>query len=88
MNELKIVSIDNGAHIKLPAGSTEPLSINLEAQGGRGGILWFIDGKPLNKQATRAVLNYTFTKAGKYQIMTIDRTGQTDQVTLYVSLFM
>ena len=88
LNELKIVSIDNGAHIKLPAGSTEPLSINLEAQGGRGGILWFIDGKPLNKQATRAVLNYTFTKAGKYQIMTIDRTGQTDQVTLYVSLFM
>ncbi len=86
LNELKIISIEHGLHIRQPEGSSQPLAINLEAQGGRGGMLWFINGKPFNKQATRAVLSYTFDKGGKYQISTIDRTGQTDQVTLYVKI--
>lgn len=83
-NELKIISIDNNSHIKRPDGSDAPLSVNLQAQGGTGGLFWFIDGVPVNKKASRAVISYTFLKEGKHQISAIDSTGQSHQISLYV----
>ena len=82
--ELIIISIEHNSRIKRPQGSHSALSINLQAQGGQGDLYWFVNGVPVNKQATRAVLSYTFSKKGKYQISTIDSNGQSHQISLYV----
>ncbi len=86
LNELKITSINNNTHIKKPQGSNHDLAINLEANGGVGELYWFINGKPINKQATRAVLSYTFKKAGEYKINAIDMTGQNHQIIIFVQI--
>ena len=83
-NELTITSIENNSRIKRPEGSHSALSINLQAQGGLGDLYWFINGVPVNKQATRAVLNYTFSRKGKYQISAIDSSGQSHQISIDV----
>jgi len=84
LNDIKIISIDNETHIKQPHGVTQPISIQLEAQGGKGATFWFVNGKAINQQATGATLTYTFERNGQFQVSAIDETGQTDQVTLYV----
>ncbi len=83
-NDLKIISIENNARIKRPEGSDTPLSLNLQAQGGQGALFWFINGIPINKQATRAVLSYTFAKKGKYRVSAIDKMGQSHEIQFYV----
>jgi penicillin-binding protein 1C len=85
-NELKIISISHGSHIKKPEGMNTDLSINLEVQGGHGNIFWFINGQAVKLEATRAVLSYTFEQAGEYHISAIDKLGQMDQVTLFVHI--
>lgn len=86
LDELKIISIYNNTHIKKPEGINQDLSITLEAKGGIGDLYWFINGKPVNRQATRAVLSYTFKKTGAYQINAIDTVGQNHQITVFVQI--
>ncbi len=81
---LKIILIEDNSKFKRPQGSDAPLLINLQAQGGQGGLFWFVNGVPINKQATRAILNYTFLKKGYYQINVIDEQGQSHKVNIEI----
>ena len=84
LKSIKIVSITDGAKIRSPYGSDNAISVNLEAKGGSGATYWFIDGKPVNQQATRAVLSHTFKQPGEYNISAIDDMGQSHRVTIFV----
>lgn len=84
LNNIKIISIDDDSHIKQPHGTTQPVSITLEAQGGKGATLWFVNGKAINLQPTEAALPYTFKSNGLFRISAIDEAGQADQVTLHI----
>jgi penicillin-binding protein 1C len=85
LNELKIISIKNGDIVRKPEGSQKPVSINLVTKGGNGGVIWFVNGMPINKTASRSKLTYQFSKKGIYQISAIDETGYSDEVSIRVN---
>lgn len=85
-NELKITSLDNNAQLRNPPDSQQDLSVNLQAQGGSGALFWFVNGQPVNRIASRAVMTYRFAKSGQYLISAVDQMGQSDQIALMVQL--
>ena len=84
LNELRIVSIEDGAQIKRPEGTHGPISINLQVKGSLGATYWFVNGKPINSKPTAKMLSHTFKQPGQYNVSAVDEFGQSDQVVLWV----
>jgi penicillin-binding protein 1C len=62
----------------------EELIPKINSQGGRGARWWFLNGELIAKNEESEFLNYKFVKEGKYQLVVIDESGQSDKTEFIV----
>ncbi len=74
---LSIVGVREGDRLQRPAGSAEPLRLELSALGGSGRRWWFVNGQPVGESAEQETFTQRFEQRGDYQLSVLDESGQT-----------
>jgi penicillin-binding protein 1C len=73
---LIIKNVKNDTIFTLKKGELIP---KINSQGGRGTRWWFLNGELIAQNRENELLNYRFTKEGKFQLVVIDESGQSDK---------
>ena len=74
---LSIVGVREGDRLQRPAGSSEPLRLQLSALGGSGRRWWFVNGQPVGESIAQETFVQRFEQRGDYQLSVLDESGQT-----------
>ncbi len=68
-----------------PAGAETRLpSLALQAQGGRGGLFWFLNGDLVARTGVEESRIHQFTRPGRYRLSVMDLAGNHDAVEITV----
>lgn len=84
MAPLRIIGIEAGSHLQLPAGRRE-LEVDLRVRGARGALNWYLDGNPLPEQTGQG-FTLRLTKSGHYRLSVVDSAGNTDSIAFSFQL--
>nr|WP_319527257.1 peptidoglycan glycosyltransferase PbpC [Pseudomonas laurentiana] len=82
---LSIVGVRNGDHLRRPAASRDALQLKVSALGGSGQRWWFLNGAPVGETAAQDSLTVSFEQAGRYELSTLDASGQTARIEFQVN---
>ena len=81
---LSIVGVREGDRLRRPAGSAEPLRLQLSALGGSGPRWWFLNGVPVGESQPGESIEQRLDAAGMYQLSLLDQVGSTARVDFRV----
>ena len=82
---LSIVGVRNGDQLRRPATSRDALQLKVSALGGSGQRWWFLNGAPVGETAAQDSLTVSFEQAGRYELSTLDASGQTARIEFQVN---
>lgn len=82
---LSIVGVREGDRLRRPAGSAEPLRLQLSAIGGSGPRWWFLNGEPVAESLPDESIEQRLDNLGRYQLSLLDQAGNTARVEFRVS---
>lgn len=82
---LSIVGVRNGDQLRRPAASRDALQLKVSALGGSGQRWWFLNGAPVGETAAQDSLTVSFEQAGRYELSTLDASGQTARIEFQVN---
>ncbi|HKJ98172.1 MAG TPA: penicillin-binding protein 1C [Desulfotignum sp.] len=80
-NQVKIVSISNNSMLTRPPGKSDLPHIPLQAMGGQGSLVWFLNRIPLERQNTRGL---PMPEPGSYDLAVMDGAGHYDKISFTV----
>ncbi|MFV0482123.1 MAG: penicillin-binding protein 1C [Campylobacteraceae bacterium] len=80
---LLITDIKSGTILKQP-NNEDVLMPTISSQGGLGKRWWFLNGELVATNYEHQRLNYKFQKDGKFQLLIMDESGQSDKVDFIV----
>jgi penicillin-binding protein 1C len=80
-NRVKIISISDNSILTLPPGKTDLPHIPLQAMGGQGALVWFLNRIPLKTQRTRGL---PLPEPGSYDLAVMDGAGHYDKISFTV----
>lgn len=77
---LQIVGVNSGDRLQTPAGRQTELRLQFSVQGGGAQHWWYLNGVPVGRSENGQNFDYSFDKAGVYQLSVLDEQGQTGTV--------
>jgi penicillin-binding protein 1C len=80
-NRVQIVSISNNSMLTRPPGKSGLPHIPLQAMGGQGSLVWFLNRIPLEGQNTRGL---PMPEPGRYDLAVMDGAGHYDKISFTV----
>ncbi len=81
---IRIVSVSNGSVLTRQPGSQGKIMVPLRALGGTGQVYWFLNRRVLEEKSGATPLAVAMSDPGKYQLVVVDETGNSDQVSFQV----
>ncbi len=81
---VRIMGIESDAVLRAPGARTRLPVITLQAQGGRGGHYWLLDGNLIARTEVGEPRTYQFQRPGRHVLTVMDMGGNYDSVRMMV----
>ena len=80
-NRVQIISISDNSMLTMPPGKADLPRIPLQAMGGQGPLVWYLNRIPLETQNARGL---PLPEPGRYDLAVMDGAGQYDKISFTV----
>lgn len=78
---LRLLGVQSGARLQQPpVRAGKALEVEFAAEGGKGQIWWFLNGRPVAQTSADDSFRYSFSRNGQQQLSIIDSSGQSAKV--------